>query len=109
LTSAGFLRILNLPVNMNKTQFAALNIVGAVCSLLIIGEVVLGMLNNRLNKQVAQTQAQFNQAQQMHNTAQNLVVRMAQAGQTDPALRDLLARHDFKVNLNTNSPAPATP
>ena len=94
---------------MNKSQFLALNIVGGICGLLILCDLVLGMLNSRLNAQVAQTQAQFNQAQQIHNTAQNLVVRIAQASQTDPALRALLVQHDFKVNLNTNNPAPATP
>ena len=94
---------------MNKAQFLALNIVGAVCGVLIIGDVVLGLLNGRLNAQVAETQRQFNQAQQMQNTAQNLVVRIARDGQADPALRELLVRHDFKVNLNTNSPNPATP
>jgi len=94
---------------MNKSQFLALNIVGGICGLLIICDLVLGILNSRLNAQVAQTQAQFNQAQQIHNTAQNLVVRIAQASQTDPALQALLVQHDFKVNLNTNNPAPATP
>ncbi len=38
----------------------------------------------------------------MQNTAQNLVLRVAQAGQTERALRELLAKHDFQVNLNTN-------
>jgi hypothetical protein len=66
---------------MNKAQFSALNIVGGICGLLIICDLVLGMLNSRLNARVAQTQAQFNQAQQIHNTAQNLVVRIAQARQ----------------------------
>jgi hypothetical protein len=83
----------------------ALNVVGGVCGLLILCDLGLGLLNNRLNQSVAATQNQFSQAQQVQNTAQNLVVRVAQAGQTDPALRDLLAKHDFKVNLNTNAPA----
>ncbi len=94
---------------MNKAQFSALNIVGAVCGALIIGDVVLGMLNNRLNAQVSETQGQYNQAQQIQNTAQNLVVRIARDGQSDPALRELLVRHDFQVSLNTNRPASATP
>ena len=78
---------------------------GELYLLLIISTLVLGMLNARLNQRVAAGQNQFGQAQQLQNTAQNLVVRVAQAGQADAALRDLLARHDFKVNLNTNTPA----
>jgi len=66
-------------------------------------DLVLSQFNGRLNQSVVATRNQFGQAQQVQNTAQNLVGRMAQAGQTDPALRDLLAKHDFKINLNTNS------
>jgi hypothetical protein len=87
----------------------ALNVVGSVCGLLILCDVGLGLLNNRLNQSVQVTQNQLAQAQQIQNTAQNLVVRIAQAGQTEPALRDLLAKHDFKVNLNTNTPAKPSP
>ena len=94
---------------MNKAQFSALNLVGGACALLILCNLVLAWLNGRLNQSVAQTQSQFNQAQQVQTTAQNLVLRVAQSGQSDPALRGLLAKHDFNVNLNTNSqvrPAP---
>jgi len=87
----------------------SLNVVGGVCGVLIVCDVVLGYLDGRLNQSVGATRNQFGQAQQVQNTAQNLIVRIAQAGQTDPVLRDLLARHDFKVNLNTNSPAKPSP
>jgi hypothetical protein len=109
LTLAGFLRTLNPPVNMNKLQFTVLNIVGAICGLLIIGDLALGFLNSRLNGQVAGMQAQFNQAQQIQNTAQNLVTRLAQASQTEAALQELLVRHDIKPNVNTNAPTSAKP
>jgi len=92
---------------MNKTQFIALNAVGVLCGLLIASDLVLGILNGQLNSEVGRTQGQFNQAQQLQNTAQNLVVRIAQAGQTDDALRGLLERHDFKINMGTNAPSPA--
>ena len=88
---------------MNRVQFIVLNLVGGVCGLLILSDVVLGALNGRLNQSVMATRNQFGQAQQIQNTAQNLVLRLAQAGQTDSALRELLAKHEFKVNLNTNS------
>ncbi len=94
---------------MSRIQFTALNVVGGICGLLILCDIGVGLLNHRLNQSVGETQNQFTQAQQVQNTAQNLVVRIAQAGQTDPALRDLLAKHDFKVNLNTNSPARPSP
>jgi hypothetical protein len=94
---------------MNKTQYTALNLVGGACAVLILCNLALGRLNTRLNQSVAETQGQFNQAQQIQNTAQNLVVRIAQVGQTEPALKALLAKHDFNVTLNTNTPARPTP
>ena len=86
-----------------------LNLVGGACGLLIVCDLGLGYFNGRLNQSVAATRDQFTQAQQIQNTAQNLVVRVAQAGQTEPALRELLVKHDFKVNLNTNSPPRPSP
>jgi len=86
-----------------------LNLVGGACGLLIVCDLVLAQLNGRLSQSVMATRDQFNQAQQIQNTAQNLVVRVAQTGQTDPALRELLVKHDFKVNLNTNSQTRPSP
>ena len=87
----------------------ALNVVGGLCGLLILCDLGLALANGRLNQSVTANQVQFGQAQQVQTTLQNLVLRVGQAGQTDPALRDLLAKHDFKVNLNTNSPARPAP
>ena len=100
LDRAGFSPHSQNPVN--RAQFIVLNLAGGACGLLIVCDLVLGHLNGRLNRSVAATRDQFGQAQQMQNTAQNLVLRVAQAGQTERALRELLAKHDFQVNLNTN-------
>ena len=85
----------------------ALNVVGGLCGLLIVCDLVLGLLNGRLNQAVAANQNQFGQAQQVQATAQNLVRRIAQAGQTEPALRELLPKHDF--HFRTNTPAKPPP
>jgi hypothetical protein len=92
---------------MSKAEFWTLNIVGAACALLMLAGLVLGQMNERLNQSALAVQNQFNQAQQVQNTAQNLVGRVAQASQKDAALAELLARHDFKIN--TNSEASAQP
>jgi hypothetical protein len=94
---------------VNRTQFVTLNVVGVVCALLILCDIGLGLLNGRLNESVMATQQQFNQAQQLQNTAQNLVVRVAQAGRKEAALRALLEKHDFKVNLSTNTQPGSAP
>ena len=94
---------------MSRKQFIALNLAGAVCGLLIVADLVLALLNGRLDQSVAVTRNQFDQAQRIQQTAQNVVVRVAQSGQSDPVLRELLVRHDFNVNLNTNTPARPAP
>ena len=92
---------------MSRTQFIVLNLVGGLCSLLIAGDLVLGLLNGRLNQAVAANQGQFGQAQQIQTTARNLVMRIAQSAETEPALRHLLDKHDFP--LSTNTPAKPAP
>jgi hypothetical protein len=110
LTPQLFLGILRPRVDMSKAKLSALNVVGGVCALLILGDLVLAYFNSRLNGQVAEMQAQFNQAQQVRNTAQNLGVRINQAAQTDAALRELLAKHDyFKIAQAPGAPKPAAP
>ena len=89
---------------MSRAQSWTLNLAGGACGLLIGVDVVLAYLNGTLNQSVVATQEQFTRAKQLQNTAQNLVIRIAQAGQHETALRELLAKHDFKVNLNTNEP-----
>ena len=79
--------------------------VGVVCAVLIAGTIILGQMNNELNRKAMDLQGQFNQAQQMRGTGQNLVNRIAQAAAKDTALQELLARHHIKVN----SEPPAKP
>jgi hypothetical protein len=86
-----------------------LNLVGGVCGLFILCDLGLGLANGRLNRSVLATQSQFNQAQKVHTTVENLVLRLAQLGKTDPALRDLLARHDVKLTRSTNLPPKRSP
>ena len=86
---------------MSKEQFWTLNVVGGVCALLLLINLVLGRLNEQSNQVLVLTQQQLNRAEQMQKTIQNLAVRIAQAGQTDPALRAVLVRQDLKVTLNT--------
>ncbi len=89
---------------MSKAEFWTLNIVGGLCALLILVGLLLGQMNRGLNQRAMATQTQFNQAQQVQNTAQSLVMRVAQDAQKDKSLADLLVRHDFRI-----SPPPAEP
>ena len=95
---------------MSKQQFWTLNVVGGICALLIAINLLLGQMDVRLNKVVVGKQNQFENAQRLRNTAQSLIMRIAQTGQSDAALNQLLIRHDFRVNLTTtNAEAAPTP
>ena len=96
-------------MGMSKTQFGIMNVVGGLCAVLILSNVVLSRLNSRLNQVLVQTQSQLNSAQQLQTTLQSLVMRIAQAAQTEPVLRDLLKRHDLQVNLNVDGQSKLVP
>jgi hypothetical protein len=99
---------------MSKTEFWILNVVGGICALVIAAGLILSLLNQRLNQEVMITSNRFGQAQQLQQTARNLVLRIAQDGQKDDSLRLLLARHQINVNVNapdvnTDASRKATP
>lgn len=102
LTNNQLCPTLGAALSMNRTQFGILNAGGGLCAVLILANLILGRLNDRLNQALLQTQNQLNAAQQVQTTIQNLAVRIAQAAQTEPALRELLKRQDLRVNLNVD-------
>ena len=87
---------------MNRTQFGILNVSGGLCVLLIFISLVVARMNASLNQTLMQTQNQFNAAQQVQATLQDLAVRIAQGAQTDPALIDVLKRQQMQVSLNVD-------
>jgi hypothetical protein len=89
---------------MTKTKYWILNLVGGLCGLFLAANIVLAQTNERAGVALNQNQQQLNHAQQVHSTMQNFAVRIAQVGETEPVLRDLLVRHDLKVNyVSTNA------
>jgi len=95
---------------MSKEQFWTLNVVGGVCALLLLINLILGRLNEQSNESLVLTRQQLNRAQQLQTTIQNLAIRVARTGQTNPALADVLKRQDLKVTLNNpDTPTQAKP
>lgn len=93
---------------MSKTQFWILNGTGGACAVLVLANLLIARMNESTSRKLNDTQADINRAQQVNNTAQNLVVRIAQAAQNDAALRELLVRQDLKVNFTgEKQPNPA--
>lgn len=83
---------------MSKEQFWTLNGVGGVCALLLLINLILGRLNEQSNRQLLENQGLLNRAQQLQTTIQNLAARIAEAGQTDPALNAVLVRQGITFN-----------
>jgi len=94
---------------MSRTQFCILNFIGGLCAALILANLAMATANGRLNRSVAVTQGRFTQAQQIQNTTLSLVQRVAQAGHSEPVLRELLVRHDFTMDTNSASPPKPAP
>jgi len=83
---------------MSKEQFWTLNVVGGVCALLLLINLILGRLNAQSNQTLLLTQQQLNHAQQLQTTIQNLAGRIAEVGQTDRALNAVLVRQGITFN-----------
>ena len=94
---------------MTKAQLICLNVMGCLLALLILCNLILVPWNTHLGQTLQQTQNQINQAQQFQTTYQSLAVRIAQAAQTEPTLRELMVQHDLKVNLEADNQANPTP
>jgi hypothetical protein len=91
---------------MNKTQFWILNIVGGICALLIVANQILVHKNESSGQTLMGRQGDLNQARQVENTMINLAKRIAAAGQTEPAMSNLLVRHDLKLQDNPPKTSP---
>lgn len=83
---------------MSKTQFWILNAAGAVCAALVLTAMVFGRQNDSVIRELETNQTKLNRAQQIQLTGRNLASRIAQAAESEPALRELAIRHDLSTN-----------
>jgi hypothetical protein len=90
---------------MSTTKFWILNFAGGLCALLIGINLLLQRQNENATRALGEQQAVINRAQQIQKTAQNLIVRIAQAAQKDAVLRELMTRQDLKVNFTGENQA----
>ena len=89
---------------MSKAQFWILNFLCVICALLVVGTVLFGRINARLNDTFTQAQIryqpQINAAQQGFTPFDNFAVRVAHSAQTNAALLNLMRKHGVNVALN---------
>lgn len=88
---------------MSKTQFWILNLVGVACATLVVMATVLGRQNDRVVRQLEANQARLTRAQQVQVAGRNLLKRLNQAAETEPALRQLLTRHEISIRTDESN------
>jgi len=82
--------------NMQKIILWSLS--GAV-SLLLILNLLLGLGTRKTVSQIQMVQAQVANGGQLEMVLRNLSIRIAMAGEKDPAFKDLLKKHELNVKL----------
>ena len=83
---------------MTKTQFWLLNIVSGVLIALLFAHYFASRANSRLAAQLNKERAYIKNADQLQPVLENLVRRIAAAGQNDTKLRSLLTKYDIRFS-----------
>jgi len=72
---------------------------GAV-SLLLIVNLLLGLSTRKTVNQIQMVQSQVANGSQLEMVLRNLSIRIAMAGEKDPAFKDILKKHELNVKLD---------
>jgi hypothetical protein len=72
---------------------------GAV-SLLLIANLLLGLSTRKTVSQIQMVQSQVANGSQLEMVLRNLSIRIAMAGEKDPAFREILKKHELNVKLD---------
>jgi hypothetical protein len=90
---------------MNRTRFIILNVLACLFLLLTVLRLLLVQDLESARLQVVQAQSLVAQGQQSEQVLRQIILRLAQASQREPDLKDLLKQ--FNITINNNAPAPA--
>src|SRR5688572_29198447 len=91
---------------MSRLEFWLLNGASAVLIALLLAHLFLSRANNQLGGQLNSQRGYINNARQLQPVLENLVRRIAAAGESDPKLKALLAKYDIKLNLPAEQTSP---
>ena len=87
---------------MSRWQFHILNLTSLALVILFGVQFWLGRKVQTMNNQIMQAQAVVNEAQQLEPILRKMSMRIAQASDREPRLRDLLVKYGMKVTLNVD-------
>ena len=85
---------------MQKTILWILS--GAV-SLLLLVNLLLGLGTRKTVSQIQMVQAQVANGGQLEMVLRNLSIRIAMAGEKDPAFKEILKKHELNVKLDAGT------
>lgn len=71
--------------------------------LLVITQYFVAQSTGKLALEAEGYRQQLAQAQTLQPILQGVAVRLAQAGETEPELKNILAKHKLQVNFNPNA------
>lgn len=75
-------------------------------TLLLLANLVLGYVTRGSINNIQAIQAQVSNGPQMEMVLRNLSIRIAMAGEKDPAFRELLKKHELNVKLEEGKANP---
>jgi hypothetical protein len=80
-----------------------------VVSVLLLVNLFLGLNTRGAISQIQAVQSQVANGPQMETVLRNLSIRIAMAGEKEPAFREILKKHELNVKLDDKAEAKANP
>ena len=78
-------------------------------SVLLLVNLFLGLSTRGAISQIQAVQSQVANGPQMETVLRNLSIRIAMAGEKEPAFRDILKKHELNVKLDDKAEAKVNP
>ena len=78
-------------------------------SVLLLVNLFLGLSTRGAISQIQAVQSQVANGPQMETVLRNLSIRIARAGEKEPAFREILKKHELNVKLDDKAEAKANP
>jgi len=78
-------------------------------SVLLLVNLFLGLNTRGAISQIQAVQSQVANGPQMETVLRNLSIRIAMAGEKEPAFREILKKHELNVKLDDKAEAKANP
>ncbi len=78
-------------------------------SVLLLVNLFLGLSTRGAISQIKEVQSQVANGPQMETVLRNLSIRIAMAGEKEPAFREILKKHELNVKLDDKAEAKTNP